>query len=594
MKNCNILVVEDEALIAASLVHTLSSLGYTVPEPVATGEEAIRAVKTQHPDLVLMDIQLAGEMDGIETAGKIRAIADIPVVYLTAHTDDLRLKQAQLTEPYGYIVKPTHNRELHATIEMALYKHALDRKLKESEERFRTIIHSMQFGIVIIDAQTHTILDANKKALEIIGGTSDIVSGSVCHRFLCPAELGMCPVTDLKQTVDSSDRVLLTLQGKKIPIIKSVISTTLEGKEVLIESFVDIAERKQMEEILRESEERFRSLFDSALDMIQIIRPDGSFLHVNPAWKKTLGYSDDDIRKMSVFDVFHPDSLRHCSIIFRELLGGAEALNIEAQFLTKDKKTISVEGNCTPELNGGTVVSIRGIFHDITERKQTDLALRQANKQLNLLSTITRHDILNQLLALRGYLELSREYLGDNKTLSDFVAKEEKISKTIDDQISFTRDYQSLGAAVPEWQNVNENIRIAMVALPMRAVHVEPDPADPEVYADPLFEKVFYNLIDNALRYGSSDMKTIRISSQESGTSLTIFCEDDGVGISNEDKKRLFTKGFGKNTGLGLFLSREILAITGITISENGTPGKGARFEIIVPKGAYRFTGTGG
>lgn len=148
--------------------------------------------------------------------------------------------------------------------------------------------------------------------------------------------------------------------------------------------------------------------------------------------------------------------------------------------------------------------------------------------------------------------------------------------------------------AVPEWQNVNENIRIAMVALPMRAVHVEPDPADPEVYADPLFEKVFYNLIDNALRYGSSDMKTIRISSQESGTSLTIFCEDDGVGISNEAKKRLFTKGFGKNTGLGLFLSREILAITGITITENGTPGKGARFEIIVPKGAYRFTGTGG
>jgi signal transduction histidine kinase len=103
--------------------------------------------------------------------------------------------------------------------------------------------------------------------------------------------------------------------------------------------------------------------------------------------------------------------------------------------------------------------------------------------------------------------------------------------------------------------------------------------------------KVFYNLIDNALRYGGAGMKTIRISSQESDASLTILCEDDGVGISHEDKKRLFTRGFGKNTGLGLFLSREILGITGITITETGEPGKGARFEIHVPAGMWRMMG---
>ncbi|MCX6698231.1 MAG: HAMP domain-containing sensor histidine kinase [Methanoregula sp.] len=141
---------------------------------------------------------------------------------------------------------------------------------------------------------------------------------------------------------------------------------------------------------------------------------------------------------------------------------------------------------------------------------------------------------------------------------------------------------------------MNEGIRNATVALPMQGIHVEVDPADPEVYSDPLFEKVFYNLIDNALRYGGADMKTIRVFSQESDTSLVIVCEDDGVGITDEDKKKLFRKGFGKHTGLGLFLSREILSITGITITENGEPGKGARFEITVPKGMWRFTGTGG
>ncbi|MCX6696810.1 MAG: PAS domain-containing sensor histidine kinase [Methanoregula sp.] len=232
-----------------------------------------------------------------------------------------------------------------------------------------------------------------------------------------------------------------------------------------------------------------------------------------------------------------------------------------------------------------------GIFHDITDRKRAEDALRQANKQLNLLSNITRHDILNQLMALKGYLELSHDVIDKPSTLIEYIKKEEKEEKaanTIEHQITFTRDYQELGVAAPEWQSVNASIKKAAAGLPMRAVRIEVDPQNPEIFADRLFEKVFYNLIDNALRYGGDQMKTIRFASEESGTSLTIVCEDDGVGISAEDKKRLFIRGFGKNTGLGLFLSREILSITGITITENGTPGKGARFEIAVPKGMWR------
>jgi signal transduction histidine kinase len=119
------------------------------------------------------------------------------------------------------------------------------------------------------------------------------------------------------------------------------------------------------------------------------------------------------------------------------------------------------------------------------------------------------------------------------------------------------------------------------------------DRKDLEVYADPMFLKVFFNLIDNAVRHGGRTAITLRFSSQENGGGLVIVCEDDGVGIGMEDKQHLFEQGFGKHTGLGLFLSREILSITGITIQENGTPGKGARFEISVPKGAYRFGGPG-
>jgi signal transduction histidine kinase len=112
-----------------------------------------------------------------------------------------------------------------------------------------------------------------------------------------------------------------------------------------------------------------------------------------------------------------------------------------------------------------------------------------------------------------------------------------------------------------------------------------------EVLADPLLEKVFYNLIDNALRYGGEKMTSIHVTSHEGNGNLVIAVEDDGNGISAGDKTLVFTKGFGKHTGLGLYLSSEILSITGITITEDGEQGKGARFEIIVPEGAWRFTG---
>jgi len=175
--------------------------------------------------------------------------------------------------------------------------------------------------------------------------------------------------------------------------------------------------------------------------------------------------------------------------------------------------------------------------------------------------------------------------------LYGYIQKEEQAANAFEVKISFTRDYQELGVAALEWQNVNASIKKAFTGLPMRTVHVEVDPKNPEVFADQIFEKIFSNLIDNAIRYGGDQMKTIRFTYEESETGLRIVCEDDGVGISVEDKKKLFTRGSGKNTGLGWFLSREILAITGITITENVTLGKGARFEIDVPQGMRRIKG---
>jgi signal transduction histidine kinase len=230
------------------------------------------------------------------------------------------------------------------------------------------------------------------------------------------------------------------------------------------------------------------------------------------------------------------------------------------------------------------------VLRDITQHKQAEQALTEANRKISLLSSITRHDIRNQLMALSAYLMLSEDSMDDPVLSAEYLRMEQKITSTIAHQISFTKYYEDFGVNTPEWQDVNTCIRQAMDSLVLGTVRVEITVDNLEVFADPLLEKVFYNLIDNSLRYGGPGVTLFRVTSTTSEGALALMFEDDGVGIPADDKLRIFDKGFGTNTGLGLFLSREILSLNGATIEETGEPGKCARFVIRVPPGAWRNT----
>jgi len=234
-------------------------------------------------------------------------------------------------------------------------------------------------------------------------------------------------------------------------------------------------------------------------------------------------------------------------------------------------------------------ITVRVAVSDITDIRLVEDALRVSNKKLTLLSGITRHDITNQLTVLQGYLTILKVKESD-PTLNEYCSKSATAAQRISAMIQFTKEYESIGVNAPVWQNCRTLADTAAKQAPLGKVIVKNDlPAGAEVFSDPLVVKVFYNLMDNAVRYGGK-VTTIRFSLQESGEDRIIVCEDDGDGIVAEEKEKIFERGFGKNTGLGLALSREILDITGISIKETGEPGKGAQFEITVPKGACRFT----
>ncbi|MDO9069285.1 MAG: PAS domain S-box protein [Deltaproteobacteria bacterium] len=369
-----------------------------------------------------------------------------------------------------------------------------------------------------------------------------------------------------------------------------IIGGILIGDNFLA-TFFDITDRRKAEDALRASEEMHRSILRASPDSITITDLSGTILMVSPATLSTFGFSTETDAVGHLFTDFLVTDDRerakgNISLMLREEIVGMA----DYRALHSNGSSFDIETNADFILDEtGRPARIIFMVRDITERKRAEVALRQANKQINLLSSITRHDILNQLMALKGYLELSHDVIDKPEILSGYIKREQQAANAIEQQITFTKDYQELGVVNPRWQNVNASIQKAVGMVPIKQIRVEVDRTDLEIYADPLFEKVFYNLIDNALRYGGDQMKTIRISSHESDGHLTLVCEDDGLGIAAEDKKRLFSRGFGKNTGLGLFLSREILSITGITIQENGIPGKGARFEIVVPKTAFRM-----
>jgi signal transduction histidine kinase len=210
-------------------------------------------------------------------------------------------------------------------------------------------------------------------------------------------------------------------------------------------------------------------------------------------------------------------------------------------------------------------------------------------KKLQIVGSVTRHDVLNQMTAIVGYNELLGMMIEDPK-LKSFLDKEKSSLNKIRRQFQFAKDFQNIAAEPPLWQSIRNLVNRVSEDFDTKKVRIIVDTGAATVLADPLFERVFYHLFDNALRHGET-VTEIRISLQITGASGLLIVENNGAGIPAPDKNKIFERGYGKGTGWGLFLAREILAATGMNISETGEDGKGVRFEITLPPGSFRPEG---
>jgi PAS domain S-box-containing protein len=464
----------------------------------------------------------------------------------------------------------------------------LEEALIESQEYLQTLLMSVTIGILVIDAGTHTIIDANPAALEMIGTTLDAIIGRPCHDVVCPAEAGKCPVTDLGMQVVNSQRILVRSDGSQISIIKHVVPVMLHGRSCLLETFIDNTARLQMQEELQKSQERLSHILKTTPVGVFESKVNGSLTYVNERWEEMTGMTFQDMRSRAWKEIQEPLNRMRISKEMWKKFQSRLLPDGEIRFMRPDGTIIWLYGQSAPVYdNEGEVRGFVGTITDMTDRKRIEDAVHLANQKLNLMNDITRHDILNTITGIFGLIDMAIAS-GNREELARLLEQIKEEGRLIQRQITFTRDYQGVGVNAPVWQNVRDVAARAVSGLSSPGVSIEVDLEETEIFADPLLEKVFYNLVDNALRYGEHLTK-IRFYYQISDIGLTLICEDDGVGIPDTAKARVFERGVGKNTGMGLFLAREILRITGISIRETGVYGKGSRFELIIPNGTWRF-----
>jgi len=352
----------------------------------------------------------------------------------------------------------------------------------------------------------------------------------------------------------------------------------------------DITERITAENALRESEEKYRTLVENL--NIGIFRSSynkaGTIIETNTFFARLFGFaSKEQLRGVSLKDFYaNPDDRAD---LYKETNSSGYIVRRELQMCKKDGSVfwVSITANL-PGFPDKAPRVVDGIIEDISERKHTEEIVRSANRKLNLLSSITRHDIQNQLMALQGYQELLRDHLLGTAE-RELLDKQIHITSAIGRQILFTREYQQMGIEAPVWQSAGDIIEKARSLVNIGDIEWDNRVSDIEILADAMLVKVFVNLIENAVRYGDT-IRRINFYTSYTPEGLVLVCEDDGTGIPENEKEKIFLRGFGRNTGLGLFLAREILTISGISIRETGEPGKGARFEMGIPPGSSRNT----
>lgn len=468
--------------------------------------------------------------------------------------------------------------------------------LRESEMFYRAIFETTGAASVIIEADT-TIARANEVFARFSGYSVEEIEGRhTWPEFVVPADLVRMKKyhDDRRMEVSRAPTDYEFRFIDRLGMIKHCICYVgmIPGTTRSIASIVDISARVFAEQELKIAKTHLESIYEGSPDLIYVHGADGRVLDVNANVLRVFGVSREEavsaLPQAMSGEGYTPEMAMG---YIRTALADGKA---DFEWVGKKKNgeefplEVRLRRMDTIREDGITEPRVLAIARDITERTMAEQALGQARKKLGLLNTIIFQDIQSTIFAMSAYLQLAGNTCDVEKARS-FGEKQVILLQRIVSSLQFAKNYQDMGIHPPRWQNVNQVFLYALSHLDSLKISRAVDVGSLEVFADPLLEKAFYNLIENSLVHGGR-VTAITLGCEERDGRMYLVYEDNGVGIASDEKEKIFERGYGKNAGLGLFLIREILSITGMEIVECGIEGTGARFEIQIPKGVWRAT----
>ncbi len=472
--------------------------------------------------------------------------------------------------------------------------------LRESEETYRTLFEQSPFPIALC-ALDGTFVDVNEKYLQIAGTKKESIMGKGAMElgYVGPKDFQIISEAflDGEGVIDQHPVDIGSPGGEVLKMLLSSRLIKYRGESHIINVLNDVTDLIRAQEALElkneelnEERNRLQMITDQSPGVVyQLFLKDDipRFIFVSKGAELFVDVPTDKwLNDPSwMFDRMLPEERDRFLEAMR--ISERSGQTCRHEFLLRDfdgtVRWILNTSSMSQKRDGGTVWT--GTLTDITERKRSEDAVKQVNRQLSLMSSITRHDCLNKIVATEGYIDLATKGIEDDATI-DLLDKAQRSIEAIRSEMDLTHDLQELSDHDAQWVRIRDTIPEMVSQHPVRipeALH------QLEVFSNPMLPKVFINLVDNSLRHGVN-ATDLWIEYAEAPEGLTIAFNDNGVGIPPTDKERIFYRGYGKNTGLGLFLVREVLKLTNISIIENGSEGQGARFELKVPPGSYRFT----
>ncbi|MFH1941478.1 MAG: PAS domain S-box protein [bacterium] len=605
-KKKSILIVEDESIIAADMERCVEGLGYAVASVVSSGREAIQKAEELRPDLVLMDIVLRGDMDGIEAAEKIQSRFSIPVVYVTAHVDEKRIRNAKRTEPFGYILKPFADKELMVTVELALYKHEIDQKLKESEAKYRSLVENTSVGITAIDIAGNFVF-VNQKMCDMIGYKEEEMFGRNYASFLHP---------------DDTSRILEIFQqavqnpGKRTELEYRVVHKdghaihcysvpTVFMKKGKIDGFnvivINITERKWAEAAMLKEHTFTNAILNTAGALIVVYDREKGIVRFNKACMRKTGYSFEEVKGKRSWDLLIvPGEKKKVKAYFKTMRAGMLVKENENHWLAKDGSQLLVAWSNTVLLDAeDNVEHIISIGIDITERKRAEEEnVRHRTELRNLTNQLIRtqeaerkklsrelHDEMGQALtAVKINLSMFQKQLGTDVP-EDIGERLKETDTLVDTLLDQTHELAlDLHPSILDDLGLVPTLRWYSERFAHRSdIKVKFETDDIEGRLDPEIETVLYRTaqetLTNIAKHAEARHVKIRLRKRKSSVELTV--KDDGKGFDLE-KVTLHEE---KKHRVGLLGMRERVASVGGIFRIETNPGRGTKLLIQIPLG---------